>query len=273
MSFRKKVLKQQLKNLLSVGQNGEPAGYLQSDSTYRERLHQALYKCSNFRQFSGLSHGFARQVAQVRTWQEARIRKTYHALLLDPQLQLAAQFVLEEAYTAVDYVGLIDEVERMIPYALKLFPAPLLETVCLVLELNAVTAELDEKLAWAIFQDIKATEVDEVNYLQAFAKVNGCQLRSKQLKIIDKLGIGIDQYLQSQWLCIAFKLAKMPAKAAGLGTLVDLIGKGFIAINALDMPASVFIGAIVQQEIEINDNIHAGMHNPFQCSDMVALAS
>jgi hypothetical protein len=97
--------------------------------------------------------------------------------------------IVVEVYGGVDLSPVARDIRRAYPLALKVFSENVMRTASLALELNALTAELDEQMASALFPHtlLKHQEIDLASYLQAFQTVSSLAVRLHQLKLAEDL--------------------------------------------------------------------------------------
>jgi hypothetical protein len=81
--------------------------------------------------------------------------------------------------------------------------------------------------------------------------------RRRQISIVREVGESLDSVVFKPFIYNAVKLARGPAKMAGLHALHDFIERGFIAFRAMK-GSDEFIDAVVQRETGIMEAILAG---------------
>jgi hypothetical protein len=92
----------------------------------------------------------AQRVA-LRTWQSARLARTYPDLLASTRYRDAAQFFLEDLYGPKDFSARDDDLARIVPTLKKLLPEAALATIAQAVELDALSEQLDAALIAQLF--------------------------------------------------------------------------------------------------------------------------
>lgn len=212
-------------------------------------------------------------LSEVQAWQRHRISRTYRRLLVHEAFGDATRFVLEEAYAGPEHDALISEIERVIPHVVRIFPAPLVKTACDILELNTLTLALDIDVArWLLAHAPEVLErgLSVVDFEAAYCAQPDLRARQEQLALMERLGKSVEHYLGSQWVYAAFKVAKLPAKALGLSSLVRFMQGGFEAIHKLPVPASELMTLLVDTERSYLERLTRGERGVFTAECQLA---
>ena len=199
---------------------------------------------------------------KLHRWQADRMRKTHQALLDDERYRVATEFFLEDIYGGIDLRDLANEAERAINAALRILPEKVMLTATHALELNALTAELDELLADFLFNEMGESDISVEAYSEAFRRSAPHELRQRQTQLAKEMAIGLDKYVRSRLIFSTFKLVKRPAHRAGIGNLYGFMGKAFDAMRPMGR-ASEVIHRIVDREAELMEAIFSGDTSPF----------
>ena len=209
------------------------------------------------------------QLAAVQHWQRERFRKSHEVLIGDPQKSCAIDFLFSEVYGGVDLSTVVSDIQRAYPLALRVFSENVMRTAAVALELNTLTAELDEGLAYILFEKMNVGVIDAESYLQAFRTLGTIDLRMRQLALTEMLLENIDRYINSKVIFGAFKLAKGPARAAGLTHLYAFMDKGFCALKSLGS-SSHFMKTILENERSFIHNVFNAIPDPYQLMGKVS---
>ena len=198
----------------------------------------------------------------LQKWQGWRMRQTHQTLLDDEKYRVATEFFLEDIYGGADLRGLAHQAERAINAALRILPEKVMNTAVYALELNALSAELDERLAECLFFEMGAEDITEDGYTEAFRESASKEQRQRQVELAKLLAQGLDKYVRSRVVYSTFKLVRRPAERAGIGELYGFMGKGFDAMRPM-RSASEVICRIVDREAELIDMIYSGYASPY----------
>lgn len=198
----------------------------------------------------------------VQVWQVERLKQTHADLLVDERYQAVTQFFLTDLYGGLDLTELANEIERALPIATRLLPDSVMRTSAVALELNALTGELDEAVATALFEDMGVQEITAEAIAEAYRRAAPAELRDRQLALVRELGMGLDKYVRSRVIYATFKIASKPAHMAGLGALYDFLGRGFTVMRPMGS-AQDFLDLFLHKEVTIMERIYNGDSNPF----------
>jgi hypothetical protein len=180
---------------------------------------------------------FAKQLAQLQQWQHDRMSETYWVLLSSEPEASLIKFFLDDIYPGLDLEHLGNKLGKVGKLLEKLFSD--LEMVHLAIEFNALTSELDDALADELFNNMRVSDITPENYAIAFQTIGGQELRHHQLELILKFTAEAQEIIEDKVVYNAFKLAKYPAKLGGLGSLYDVIARGFKVVRQNPKPLDI----------------------------------
>lgn len=205
-----------------------------------------------------------RWLPEVRRWQAERLEASFDRFLRDPVRRPAAQFFLSDVYNDHDFSRRDADVARVLPMMQKLLPGTLLATVSDALELGLLTHAFDLRLA-RLLQQIapRRRKLDAALYAQAYRDAGLPRLRGHQIELISRVGLGLGHALRMPGLSILLKLARGPAKAAGLAELQGFLERGFAAFGQLG-DVRGFIAEIEQDERDVARRLFNGDPDPFR---------
>lgn len=228
-----------------------------------EHIAQSLNRFDRLHQHQSIET--KEKVKQVQAWQRERFQNSHAPLLNDRVKRDAICFLFSEVYGGVDLSPVARDIRRAYPLAMKIFSENVMRTASLALELNALTAELDEQVASILFSHSLSVrkEIDLVSYLQAFQMASSLDIRLHQLKLAESLLASIDCYINSRMIFGAFKLARGPAKAAGLVHLYQFMEKGFTVLRPLESPSRFMADIFVKEKVYMQ-SIFAGQLSPYE---------
>lgn len=184
-----------------------------------------------------LHSDFNSKLKQLHAWQKNRMREMHQPFLDDQPKHNLMNFILDELYVGLDLSCLGENIESAIAIALKLVSRT--STLTCAFEFNALTAELDDQITSCIFEDLQADTLTESVYSDANVILNTRMQRARQVELLSELVDGLDKAVQSAFVYGAFKLAKTPAKVAGLGKLYELADRGYAALRSVKKAESL----------------------------------
>ena len=205
-----------------------------------------------------------RWLPEVRRWQAERLETSFDRFLRDPARRPAAQFFLSDVYNDHDFSRRDADVARVLPMMQRLLPGTLLATVADALELGLLTHAFDLRMARVLQQTApRRRKLDAALYAQAYRAAGLPRLRGHQIELISHVGLGLGHALRMPGLSLLLKLARGPAKAAGLAELQGLLERGFAAFGQLG-DVRGFIAEIEQDERGVALRLFNGDPDPFR---------
>lgn len=202
-------------------------------------------------------------LAQLQRWQRERLTFTYADLDQDPRFQPAAEFFFNDLYGVDHFTQTEQEARRAYSLLMKTLPHHLIDTLDMALELHELTAQLDLRLLGAL-REIQGREpsITKQNYAAAYRHCDNREERRHQIHLICQVGEDLDAVVHKPLVGVALRLARTPARLAGLGTLQDFLERGYHAFCHLD-GAEDFLEAVYRRETRILERIFAGHPRPF----------
>ena len=188
-------------------------------------------------------------VDAVKRYQHQRFQRDYAALLDSARYHVATRFFLDELYGPGDFSARDAEFERVIPWMAHLLPDRVMRTIASLIELHALTEELDQQMA-----DVsRSANLDERSYREAWRRMGRRDDRDRQLALLLAVGGDLDRHTRSKALVATLRLMRHPAQAAGLGRLQNFLEAGLSAFAAMG-GAGEFLRTIEANEARtIND--------------------
>jgi len=196
--------------------------------------------------------GSGASVRSVKEFQHARFMRDYAALLVDPRYGKAAKFFLEEIYGPADFAGRDAEFERVVPLMARVLPDDVMGTIAELIELHALTEELDQQMAAAL----GPSNVDDRSYRAAWLQVDRRPDRDRQLELLLRAGRALDRYTGNKMLSATLRVMRAPARAAGLGRLQSFLETGLSTFAAMG-GAGDFLRLIQENEKRAIDDFFA----------------
>ena len=216
------------------------------------QLHSTRLERSDLSDIEALEH-----------WQKDRITQTYADLRSKPRYQSATDFFVNELYAPSNVVDRDADLERMYPTMIRLLPDGVLTTISKSIELQADTLALDLKMVEAL-HDLgeNPLEVNVDSYVRAYRHLDNEAERRHQVELIMAVGRELDHYVHIPLVYATLKMARLPAKMAGLLDLQEFLEEGFAAFRSMGN-ATDFLETIERRELSIMKEILAGNPDPF----------
>jgi hypothetical protein len=200
---------------------------------------------------------FANRLRELQAWQAERLARTYADLRADPRYARTIEFFLSDIYAAHDFTRRDRDLARAATQLRHALPQALLDILREALELDLLTAELDQAMVGRF-----SAPPTESSYAVAYRAVGRRNDRQRQIDLLCGIGIALDAVVRRRWLGLALRAAHVPAHVAGLGVLQDFLERGWGAFRAL--PAADHLLADVQtRETALMDALLEGRPDPF----------
>lgn len=196
---------------------------------------------------------------EVKSWQARRLARGYADLAALPRCRKATTFFLEDLYGPKDFSGRDAAMLRIYPVMVRMLPESAVETAALAIEVDALSEDLDRRLAAAL----DAGALDESSYGRAYRDSATPEERRRQIALIDAVGRRLDLLVKKRMIYSTLKLMRQPAKLAGLTELQGFLERGFEAFREMN-GADAFLATIVARETEILNRLFSGHPSPFE---------
>jgi hypothetical protein len=191
------------------------------------------------------------RLADVKRWQARRLARTYADLAAQRRYREATAFFLDEVYGEKDFSGRDQEMLRIVPVMSRILPASAVQTAGLAVELEALTEDLDRRVA----RELDAGEVDEASYAKACRAASPRRERDRQVALVRAVGERLDALVQKPLVGRTLKLMGGPARLAGLSGLQDFLERGYEAFSGM-RGAGEFLATFERREDELLDRIY-----------------
>lgn len=233
-----------------------------------ENLRQLLIQ-NRERHNQSASDNQQKALHQLMQWQTIRLKQTHQDLFESDRYCNAAHYFVDDLYLSPTAIQRDRDLERVFPTLVKLLPDDTLETVSNAIELNILSATLDQQLADLLFINnedhhvICASNIKDQTYVSAYKRSKATLERRKQLQLIQKIGHDLDKLVRFPLISFTLKIIRRPAQKKGLGHLHNFLERGFSTFKALG-GAEEFMKIIVQREGQILENLDKGVDRPFE---------
>ncbi len=206
--------------------------------------------------------GLQAKVDAIKHYQHMRFAQTYADQMAQPRFARATLFFLEELYGPHDFTQRDAQFARIVPALVRLFPSDIVSTVRGLAELHALSEALDTAMARAL----PAVPVVSASYLLAWQQVGQREQRMRQIALMLQIGRSLERYTKNPLLRHSLRLMRVPAQAAGLGTLQSFLEAGFDTFREM-RGAEPFLQTVSERETRLAEELFAcpsgaGAHAP-----------
>jgi hypothetical protein len=199
----------------------------------------------------------------LRTWQSERLAQTYVDLANDKSYRAACLFFLSDIYAPRDFSQRNHDIERVYGFLSRVVPAPMLQLLTDVIELNNLTDKLDGELLHALVDKLNMTDhLTTELYAEGYRICDNYVERVRQIDLISKVVTQVGEGAHLIAVNLALKMLRGPAYGAGWTELYDFLVRGYDAFKQM-RDVKVFVDTIHQRELRILDQIYAGDSTPF----------
>ncbi|HEY84121.1 MAG TPA: hypothetical protein G4N96_03275 [Chloroflexi bacterium] len=202
------------------------------------------------------------QMALLRSWQSRRLAQTYADLRDNPRYSALYRFFLEDIYAPKDFSRRNLDGERLYRFLRRFFSPQALRAMTLTLELSALTEELDNALLEALVNQLDfSNTLTETMYAKAYRLCDNYAKREKQIELIVAVARRVNRFARMSFVAPSLRLARGPAKQAGLSELHGFFERGLLALkNTRDVDP--FLQIVEERERRILKKIFAGEPEP-----------
>lgn len=214
-------------------------------SSPAERIRRHLRGVEALRS-TAASAGMVSAVQTIKRLQAARFEHTYADFLVHAEYAAAARFFLGELYGVRDFSQRDQQFARIAGGLERLFPAAVAELAVDLVELHALTEQLDHDMAVA-WNGLSADLTQGQRYVASWHRAGSRTERDRQLAVVSAMGTELEHLTRKKSLRTALRLMRGPAKAAGLDALQQFLEAGFDAFASMARP-QVLMEAIHARE-------------------------
>jgi hypothetical protein len=199
------------------------------------------------------------RLAELQKWQSQRLMRSHDDLHRDPRYRLAVEFFFDELYGGGDPRARDRDLMKVQRVMERLLPAQALRAMCLAIELEILSQELDADVTRAL----PAGPITVATYADAYRAAGRRPDRERQIDMMNEIGGYLDRVVRKPIIRGLVRLARGPAHAAGFGMLQDFLERGLDAFEALH-GADEFLATIREREWRAMERLFAGTANPFE---------
>jgi hypothetical protein len=193
------------------------------------------------------------RLAELKGWQSRRLEATYADVAAQPRFRAATSFFLDDLYGPKDFSERDQEMMRIVPMMTRVLPASAVETAALAIELEALSEDLDQRLA----QALPGGPIDEAGYAHAYRTSSTRAERERQIELIDAVGHRLDALVKKPFVFSTLKLMRQPARVAGLSDLQNFLERGFSSFREMK-GADSFLALVRERETALLNRLFSG---------------
>ncbi len=199
-----------------------------------------------------------KRLARLQKWQSKRLLRTHADLHANPRYRLAVQFFFNELYGGdprrrdADMIKVQTAMERLLP-------REGLAALCLAIELETLSQELDADVTRALAD----APITVARYATAYRAAGRRADRERQIALMSEIGSYLDRVVRKPIVRGLVRLARGPAHAAGFGLLQEFLERGLTAFEAMH-GADEFLRTIETRERQVSERLFAGVDDPFE---------
>lgn len=201
----------------------------------------------------------AQRLTGLKAWQVTRLAGTYEDLRRDPHCTAAVDFFLTDLYGPQSFTRRDADLVRAWDRLKRGLPEAALETLARALELQVLSAQLDQ----AMVAQLAGTPVTEPSYANAYRTVGRADARQRQIDLVVSIGRDLGRLVEFPLVGLALRAAHIPAHLAGFGTLQDFLERGYAAFRRLRNPWAL-LEAIRTRETALLHELLDGSVDPVQ---------
>jgi hypothetical protein len=238
--------------LLGVEIGAPPAG--------RGKLGRLLERNGAMRDVFAHNPQLRKQLARLQKWQSKRLLRSHADLHSNPRYRLAVEFFFNELYGGRGDVRRRDADLLKVQAAMeRLLPREGLEALCLAVQLETLSQELDADVARAL----PSGPITAERYAQAYKAAGRRTDRERQVALTRHVGAYLDGVVRKPIVRGLIRLARGPAHAAGFGLLQEFLERGLAAFETMH-GADEFLQTVGTRELRTMDRLFAGAEDPFE---------
>ena len=193
----------------------------------------------------------------LRTWQSERLARTYADLLADKQYRPACEFFLSDIYAPRDFSQRDHDTQRIHDFLSRVFPAHMVQLLTDVVELNTLSAELDQQLVNVLVDQLQVTDRITVElYAEGYRLCDNLTAREHQIDLVTRVVTQVGEGSRKRIIGVAMKLARVPVYQAGWVELYDFLRHGYDAFRQMRDVTS-FVQIVEQRERHILNQLFA----------------
>lgn len=169
----------------------------------------------------------------VRSYQAARVRKTYQDLTADPRYKELFNFLTEQVFESDQHHRLQNEA-RLLKQVVHVIPGVTAEDVERVMGMLEDNLRLDRAVANKLLEAQAPLPLDAASYEAAYRAVSQPEERRAQIEDLYKLLVGVYALAKIPQLGTTLNQTRVMAPMLGIQTLHAFLLKGYNAFGPID---------------------------------------
>jgi hypothetical protein len=226
------------------------------------QLGRLLQRNAELRDVFAADPAAAARLAQLQKWQSKRLMRSHADLRANPRYRQAVEFFFNELYNGGDPRGRDRDVMRVQRVMEKLLPREALAALCLAIELEVLSQELDAD----VVRGLPDGPISVDTYAEGYRKAGRRPDRERQIELLGVIGSYLDRVVSKPIIRRLVRFARGPAHAAGFGTLQEFLERGLEAFETMH-GADEFLATIHDRELRAMERVFAGAADPFEFGD------
>ena len=199
------------------------------------------------------------RLVELQRWQTQRLLRSHADLRANPRYRKAVEFFFNELYGGGDPRSRDRDLLRVQHVMEKLLPSAALRALCLAIELEILSQELDADVT----RCLPAGPITVETYAEGYRRAGRRTDRERQIELLHLIGGYLDDVVRKPIISALVRLARRPAHAAGFGTLQEFLERGLDAFEAMH-GAGEFLATMRDRETRAMDRVLSGTPDPFE---------
>lgn len=199
------------------------------------------------------------RLVELQQWQSRRLLRSHADLRADPRYRGAVEFFFKELYSGGDPRLRDRDLLRVQGAMETLLPAEALRALCLALELEILSQELDADVT----RNLPPGPITVESYAEAYRGAGRRADRKQQIALLTQIGAYLDHVVRKPMMGALVRLARGPAHAAGFGTLQEFLEHGLKAFEAM-RGAGEFLETLREHETKAMERVFSSTPDPFE---------
>jgi hypothetical protein len=226
------------------------------------QLGRLLQRNAELRDVFAADPSAAARLAEVQKWQSQRLLRSHADLRANPRYRQAVEFFFSELYSGGDPRGRDRDVMRVQRVMEKLLPREALAALCLAIELEVLSQELDAD----VVRNLPPGSVSVDTYAEGYRRAGRRPDRERQVELLGIIGGYLDRVVRKPVIRALVRFARGPAHTAGFGTLQEFLERGLDAFEAMH-GADEFLATIHDRELRAMERVFDNAPDPFEFGD------
>jgi hypothetical protein len=201
-------------------------------------------RLSELEQTIAETRGGREALARLQQFQASRLASRYRDLAADGRYQPAVGFFLRDLYGPIGFETRDREFQSAARILGRMLPLGPLETLAHALELQALTLELDLRVARQL---TGGPQLSAAEYRRAYRTCGDRPARERQIDLVVIIARALEHLVRQPSIEVLLRMSHLPATLAGFGTLQSFLERGFAAFRSV-ADSETFIRCIEERE-------------------------